>query len=260
MLNEVIVIMRILLVNDDGIEAQGIKSLYNVLSRFEDTEIFTYAPAYNNSGVSHSISVDKRVEVITIEDKKYAITGTPADCVIIALHTTFNIGKNDLPDLIISGMNHGVNVGSDVTCSGTIGAAIEGIISGIPSIAISQFHYKKEDANWNDTEDLVHSILSTILEKKLYSNEYLLNINIPRDVQNIKGIRIVHHGKHHGRFNTARRLNDHTFLMGDDLIKNPIPLIGDRDVESIRENYVTISPIGLDLTHEKAISTLESAF
>ena len=253
--------MRVLIVNDDGIEAQGIKTLRSIVQSFPDVSITTYAPAANNSGVSHAISVEKRVEVIKINDSTYTVTGTPADCVILALHNSFNIKAGDIPDLIISGINFGINVGCDVTISGTIGAAFEGVISGIPSIAISQYFFRSRDVDWPKTTEIITDILKNILEKKLYSTEYVLNINLPKDLDNLKGIKIVDHGKHHGRFNTARRINDHAFLMGEDLLtREDIAIEGEKDVYYIDQNYVTISPISIDLTHHKALEDLQNRF
>lgn len=172
--------MRILLVNDDGIQAEGIQALVKVLSLKHD--IIVAAPAREQSGMAHAITVRKRIEVARYTElenlyhaEAWKIDGTPADCVKLYLEA---IAGNQKPDLIISGINHGANLGTDVLYSGTVGAAIEGYLHHISSIAVSldidaAITYE-QTAKWFETQ------LERLLDEQL---PVLFNINFPKSLQ-----------------------------------------------------------------------------
>ena len=125
---------RILITNDDGISAEGIKILRAIASEFSD-DVWVVAPEHEKSGASHALSFQNELTLKKYEEKTFSVNGTPSDCVAIGIS---NVLKDKRPDLILSGINSGCNVGEDVTYSGTIAAAMEGLIRRIPSIAISQ--------------------------------------------------------------------------------------------------------------------------
>ena len=129
--------LRILITNDDGYYSDGINAVFKELSRF--AEVYLVAPDREQSASSHSLTLNRPLRMHKIDKHHYTTDGTPTDCVMLALHVVFN---NKKPDFIVSGINHGANMGDDVTYSGTIAAAIEGAILNIPSIAASMANYE----------------------------------------------------------------------------------------------------------------------
>ncbi|MGL5011755.1 MAG: 5'/3'-nucleotidase SurE, partial [Paracoccaceae bacterium] len=130
--------MRILITNDDGINAPGLEVLHEIATALagDKGEVWTVAPAFEQSGVGHCISYTKPMMIAKLGDRRYAAEGSPADCVLAAIYDVLDGAK---PDLILSGVNRGNNSAENVLYSGTIGAAMEGALQGVPSIALSQF-------------------------------------------------------------------------------------------------------------------------
>ncbi len=177
----------VLITNDDGIHSQGLNVLENIANKlFED--VWVVAPEKNCSGSGHSLTIDKPLRLRKISDKKFAVNGTPVDCVIMAIKETMRL---NFPILLLSGINIGANLGGDVHYSGTVAAAREGCLNRIPSIAISQFSENNKSINWkninNNLSDLIFNLDSFQLPKN-----YFLNINYP-DTNNysIKGIKVT---------------------------------------------------------------------
>lgn len=129
--------LQILVTNDDGYFSDGINAVFRELGKVAD--VYMVAPDREQSASSHSLTLNRPLRMHKIDERRYAIDGTPTDCVMLATHLVF---KKRLPDMIISGINHGANMGDDVTYSGTVAATIEGSILGIPSIAVSMAHYE----------------------------------------------------------------------------------------------------------------------
>ena len=175
--------MKILLTNDDGYNAEGIKILHEKLKKYG--EVILVAPHEHMSGSSMSRAFWDKIEVIEHEPNVYSVKGTPADAVTIALH-----GLNIRPDVVISGINNGFNISTDTAYSGTIGAAMEGIKVGIPAIAFSSDFYDFTNAK----KDFDY-VMNYILNKNLLSNKYLLNVNFTKKTQKkTKGIMITELG------------------------------------------------------------------
>lgn len=239
----------ILLTNDDGIEAEGLLALKKELSKIG--EVWVIAPSGEQSAVSHSLSLHRPLEVRKIGERSYAIDGTPTDGVILGY---YGILKNS-PDLLVSGINHGPNLGDDVIYSGTVAAAIEGTLLGIPSIAVSvadpNFRY------FNPGAKFVKKIALFILEKRLPENTFL-NINIPakkgknfkyqitkldkKKKKKVELKRITSRGKTFywiGKENTTWAKGKYT------------------DYEAIKKGYISITPIKLDLTDYEAIAQVK---
>ena len=169
--------MRILVTNDDGIHAPGIKIAESLCRELTD-DVFVVAPEYEQSGVSHSLSLNDPLRVRKISDRHYAVKGTPTDCVIMAIR---NLMQDHLPDLVVSGVNSGQNLAEDVTYSGTIAGAMEGTILGIPSIALSQvydFFAGRETILWQCVEKHGASIVKKLIDAGIPKN-ILINVNFP---------------------------------------------------------------------------------
>lgn len=181
---------RILLANDDGVDAPGIKILERVAEHFAD-EVWVVAPATDKSGVSNSISLREPVRVESRGDRKFAVHGTPADCVALAVR---HLMKDTPPDLLLSGINNGSNIGFETVLSGTVGAAITGILLGIPSIAFSQDKRPQDQPDWRTAEEQCLPVLKKLFEAGLPSDA-CLNVNFPNLQQcEVKGMKITRQG------------------------------------------------------------------
>ncbi len=166
--------MRILLTNDDGYYSDGISELYRSLSKFAD--VMLVAPDREQSASSHSLTLNRPLRIQKIDENKYTTDGTPTDCVMLAVHLLY---KKKKPDMIISGINHGANMGDDVTYSGTVAAAIEGSIMGIQSMAVSMAGYEP-NTPMKRAASFVLRLVKKVDTFNLDSSTFL-NVNLPRD-------------------------------------------------------------------------------
>jgi 5'-nucleotidase len=238
--------MNILLTNDDGIYAEGIRALYESLKGIGNVTVV--APDTERSAVGHAITLSDplRVKKVFRGGKffGYATTGTPADCVKLAIRAILK----KKPDLVVSGINLGPNVGYSVLYSGTVSGATEGAILGIPSFAISLATFTNPDYSF--AAEFAKKLARQILKHKNLPKGTLLNVNIPAIAKKrIKGVRIV---KQSGRAIEERfdkredpRKRIYYWLTGE-IIKSDAK--EDADIETIRKNYISITPIHCDMT------------
>lgn len=242
--------MRILLTNDDGIEAGGIKALIKEL--IKTGELTVIAPDKQRSAVSHSITFFEPLRLDRVNSKSkcemYIANGTPADCIFLGIKY---IMKDRLPDLVISGINHGANIGDDINYSGTVAGAREGVIHGIPSIAVSLCRFGP-DGNFTFAAKFIKKLIKTLDIKKL-TQRTLLNINIPDlSEKEIKGISL-----------TCQSISTYKTWIEETVDPrgrkmfwiNSEPPSGntdrDTDYRAISEKKISITPIRLDLTDHK---------
>ena len=238
--------MRILVTNDDGINAEGLKSLYSVLSNFGDTTIV--APENNQSTKSHSISLNTPLRVREVEKNKFALLGLPADCVNFAINS--KIGKTPF-DLVISGINDGANIGDDINYFGTVAAAREGFLHGVNSIAISIAN--KKNPKYADCSLAFEKILKKIYALKLKS--FFLNINYPNiNLNQIKGTKMTKQGSRaYGQRIIPKkdpRGNQYYWIGGSDLTYNAK---SGSDIHAIRNQFISITPLLTDYTDIKSL-------
>jgi len=231
--------MNILLTNDDGYFSSGISALKEELSKFHN--VYLCAPIREKSASSHSITLFKKMELLEINKNEYAIDGTPADCVKVALLYLF---KDINFDILISGINNGPNMGEDIFYSGTVAGAREGLLNNIFSIAASVDKWNK-----NKSFELPAKFLAELIEKlnkKLLSENILLNINFP-DNSKPKGIKITHLGK---------RVYKDSIIFEKIDGKSYVTIGGDNpgfeyeensDLSAVYENFVSITPITNDV-------------
>lgn len=181
---------RILLANDDGIDAPGIRILEKVAEHFAD-EVWVVAPATDKSGVSNSISLREPVRVEARGPRKFAVHGTPADCVALAVRYLM---KHSPPDVLLSGINSGSNIGFETVLSGTVGAAITGVLLGVPSVALSQDKRQEDQPEWHTAEEQCLPVLQKLFEAGLPA-ECCLNVNFPNmPPGRVKGISVTRQG------------------------------------------------------------------
>ena len=240
----------ILVVNDDGILAPGLKFLTNSLKEIAD--ILVVAPDQEQSGKSHAISVDKKISVTKIKETvnyaEYTCSGTPVDCVKIAIHKLLK----KKPDLCISGINHGANYSISTLYSGTVHAAIEASIHGFPSIAISHQSYVK-DIDFSCYKDFIQNIVSHVLNIGL-KNKVTLNINIPSvSFSKIKGVKICNQGNGNWIEEYKEKENGYYWLTGDFV---SFDTTQSSDIWAINNNYISIVPVKLDMTDYEYINEL----
>ncbi|KPK27403.1 MAG: stationary phase survival protein SurE [Desulfobacterales bacterium SG8_35_2] len=241
---------HILLTNDDGIHAPGLKILYQHSRKLGKTIII--APEHDNSAASHSLTMNRPLRVRQLEEHFYAINGTPTDCVTIGINKILK----QKPDLVISGINPGPNLGDDVSYSGTVSAAIEATMLGIPSVAIS-LAAESEPLHYETAAALIVSLANIILEKGL-PKDTLLNVNVPNTtLESIGGVAFTRRG---------RRLYDDAIKETYDPWGRKHYWIGggtpsfdageDTDSAAISVNKISITPMHLDPTNYDALTFL----
>ena len=248
---------RILLCNDDGITAHGLVVLERVARQLTE-DVWVVAPTLERSGAGHSLTLHEPLRPVKIAERRYSVSGTPTDCVMVAIN---HIMKNHPPDLILSGINLGGNLGEDVHYSGTVAAAMEGVLLGVPAIALSQIFSDDEKVPWATAERHAPEIIRRICAVG-WDKNVLININFPdRAPDDVKGIMPTHQGKH---------------KLGDDLVLREDPRgrpylwigtrrISDRsavgtDLKIVDEGYISVTPLNVDLTHAPTVETLMQLF
>ena len=253
--------MRILLTNDDGYHAPGLKVLEDIAATLSD-DVWVVAPAEEQSGAGHSLTLSRPVRVRRHGEKRFAVAGTPTDAVMMALA---RLMKDSPPDLILSGVNRGANLAEDVTYSGTVSAAMEGALAGVRSIALSQVYAREGMGDavpfaaasaWG--ERVLRPILATPYERGT-----LVNINFPaRAPEDVQGIRVVGQGlRDYGRLQIVtnrdpRGYEYHWFALGP-TIETPAHAT---DLEAVADGYVAVTPLHLDLTHRDSLAMLDAAY
>jgi 5'-nucleotidase len=236
--------------NDDGFEAKGIQILQRALRGMG--KVFVCAPNNEQSASSHSLTVRQKIATYKVGEGLYRVAGTPTDSVLLGIQGI--LGR--MPDLLVSGINHGPNMGEDVTYSGTVAAAMEGTLLGVPSLAISSLQRNIH------SDDLLERIARTVVETALrigVPHGCLLNVNIPDpDVAPVTGVRITKLGSraYDNLLDMEKGENGEVFYTvgGSD----PIWKTDDgTDIAAVRMGYVSVTPLHLDLTHYKAVVEME---
>jgi 5'-nucleotidase len=253
--------MRILLTNDDGVNATGLKVLEKIAREFSD-DIWIVAPAEEQSGAGHSLTLTAPVRLRTLGERRFAVTGTPTDSVMMGLA---HVLKDARPDLILSGVNRGANLGEDVTYSGTVSAAMEGALAGIPSIALSQSYAREgmgDTVPFAAAEAWADEVLRPLIAEPM-APRTLVNVNFPAlPPSEVKGVRVVRQGiRDYGRTRIVQRTdprgyNYYWFGLG------PVVHTAGHatDLEAISDGYVTVTPLHLDLTHEGSLERLRALY
>ncbi len=255
--------MKILVCNDDGIHAAGLRALCTVLIS-AGHDIYVVAPDKERSASGHSLTLHRplRVDIIPLDyflgaKKIWTVDGTPADCVKIAINEILDFK----PDWVVSGINHGPNMGSDVLYSGTVGAAIEGAIYNIKSMALSVSEYKTKD--FEEEASFVPEILNKLNSPQIsWTPKTIFNVNLPIiERSKVKGYAITSLGERMYKDTYEQRIDPRSkyyyWLSGDLLKTDEDP---ESDVRRVAENYISITPISFDMTHYKLVSELKDKF
>lgn len=252
--------MRILLTNDDGINAPGLYVLEKIAAKLSD-DIWICAPSEEQSGAGHSLTLTRPVRLREHAPKRFSVTGTPTDAVTMALRKVLP----SPPDLILSGVNRGANLGDDVTYSGTVSAAFEGALAGIRSIALSQVYSKEgmgDGVSFDAASEWGERVLRPLIDAP-FADRTLVNINFPPlPAGEVKGIRVVRQGFHdYSRGSLIESTDPRGFpyfwfgLHGIEHTPGHAT-----DLEAIADGFVSVTPLQCDLTHDASLTALAGRY
>lgn len=253
--------MRILLTNDDGVNATGLKVLEKIARLFSD-DIWIVAPTEEQSGAGHSLTLTLPVRLRKLGERRFCVTGTPTDSVMMAIA---HVMKDNRPDLVLSGVNRGANLGEDVTYSGTVSAAMEGALAGIPSIALSQSYAREgmgDTVPFAAAEAWAERVLRPLIETEM-APRTLVNVNFPAlPPDDVRGIRVCQQGlRDYGRLQLVQRTDtrgyDYFWFGLGPMIQTPGH---STDLEAVADGYVAVTPLHLDLTHGPSLGRLAQLF
>lgn len=246
---------RILVSNDDGLHGPGLEVLIRIAESLSD-DVWVVVPEHEQSGAGHSLTLHHPLRMRQVRDRVYAVSGTPTDCVLLAVN---HLLKDHHPDLVLSGVNRGANLGEDVTYSGTVAAAMEGTLLGIPSIALSQVYTDDNPVQWATAETHAPTVIRTLTALGWPETE-LMNVNFP-DVAagDVRGVAAVRQG--------SRKI-------GDDLDQRFDPRgrsyfwIGPQrsreradegtDIAAVQAGQIAVTPLCVDLTAQETLSRLRA--
>ncbi|GEO80159.1 5'/3'-nucleotidase SurE [Pararhodospirillum oryzae] len=248
---------RILVSNDDGIDAEGLALLERV-ARTLSNDVWVVAPERERSGAGHALTLHDPLRLIRHGERRFAVSGTPTDCVLVAVN---HLLKDRAPDLVLSGINRGGNLGEDVHYSGTVAAALEGTLLGFRAIALSQVIEGTPPQPFAAAEALAPDLIRRACARP-WARNVLINVNFPSCApEAVAGVELVRQGKRkigdqiQERFDPRGRpymwigpqRNEDRFAVGTDL-------------EAVCRNVVTVTPLGVDMTHEATLASLAGAF
>ena len=248
---------RVLIANDDGIHAPGLQLLETVMRRLA-REIWVVAPETEQSAASHSLTMRRPLYVRQIEQRRYIVDGTPTDCVLLAVH---KVMKDHPPDLVLSGINRGANMGEDATYSGTVAAAMEGTLLGFRSVALSLHYIDAGNIRWSTPERWIEPALRRLARAR-WPDDVLVNVNFPDvDPDAVTGIEVTRQGRR--KIGSAiiegfDPRGEKYFWIGSDRQE-----IRDRkgtDLEAVLRGAVSVTPLSRNLTNERAMRDLRAVF
>jgi 5'-nucleotidase len=248
---------RILVTNDDGIHAPGLDALEEIANELS-SDVWIVAPEHNQSGAGHSLSITHPIRARQVNETKFAVEGTPTDCVLFAVK---HLLKDRKPAVVLSGVNRGTNLADDVTYSGTIAGAMEGCLLSIPSIAFSQAFTHPHPVKWGTATHHGADVARRILAMDLPRNVFV-NVNFPDVVAaSVKGTRVTRQGVRGFGGYIVERTDPRggsyywiAYAPGEHEVDDQA------DISAVREGYISVAPLHLDLTHEAMRRKLAAEF
>lgn len=248
---------RVMICNDDGIYAPGLEALERVASELFD-DVWIVAPDRQRSGAGHSLTMHRPLRITHVGPQRYSVDGTPTDAVMLGIK---EIMESNPPDIVLSGINSGVNLGEDVMYSGTVAAALEAIMLGIPAIALSLAVDSEKPVKWSTAEFHAVSIINTLCEKG-WTPGTLINVNIPNLAPNkVKGIKITQQGQRQPGDqifkNTDPRGKEYYWIGPWETSKSTRP---DTDLEALDKGFISVTPLNMDMTYTPLLKHLEDIF
>ncbi|HEY1427770.1 MAG TPA: 5'/3'-nucleotidase SurE [Caulobacteraceae bacterium] len=250
--------MRILVTNDDGIHAEGLAALERIARKLTD-DVWIAAPEFEQSGASRALTLSAPLRLRKLDERRFAITGTPTDCVMLALEELI---KDRRPDLVLSGVNRGHNTAEDVTMSGTVAGAIQGMALGVPSMALSQslavFH---DDviAHFETAETYAPGIIARLLEAG-WPKDVIINLNFPnRPPDEVDAVEVTRQGFrdiHNMRAEKRTDLRGRDYYWMGFTARRPAVAEG-TDLAAVLAGRISVTPLHIDLTHMPTVHALK---
>ena len=251
--------MRILVTNDDGIHADGLIVAEKIARAISD-DVWVVAPETEQSGASHSLTLSQPLRMRQIDERHFAVSGTPTDCVMMVCG---HLLKDTPPDLVISGVNRGSNMADDVTYSGTIAGAMEGCALGIPSIPLSQAYEEggRWEADWSAAQAHGADVIKRLLAAG-WPDGTLININFPACAADaVKGVTVAPQGRYDLQSTSIEERHDARqrpyYWIG--LRRRGAAPAQDTDVAAVYGNHISVTPLHLNLTDVPVLESLRSA-
>ena len=249
--------MRILCSNDDGIHSAGLTALEDIARELTD-DVWTVAPEVDQSGMSRSITLTRPLRVRKVAPQRFAVDGTPTDCVQLGVSQLMDA----MPDLVLSGVNNGHNLADDVTFSGTVAVALQGMNLGIPSIALSQSRSDRHAPLWDTARHHAPRIIRKLLDQG-WPKDVVININFTDlEAGAVQGVEIARQGhrEHHELYTEERMdLRQRRYYWFGFSGKAEMPPEG-TDLRAVKDGKIAVTPIHIDLTHEGSMSALKGMF
>ncbi|MCR5879911.1 5'/3'-nucleotidase SurE [Phenylobacterium sp. J367] len=247
--------MRILLTNDDGIHADGLAALERIAAELSD-DVWVCAPEYEQSGASRALTLAEPIRVRQVGERKFSTTGTPTDCVMLGIH---ELVQGRRPDLVLSGVNRGANLAEDVTMSGTVAGAIEGMALGVPAIALSQQGFYEPGTSFEASETFAPGIIKKLVEIG-WPNDVIMNVNFPaKPVAEITEVEVTRQGFRDVHVRHAEKRTD---LRGKDYYwigfrQTPSKPAEGTDLRALYEGRISVTPLHIDLSHMATVHDLK---
>ena len=241
---------RILLTNDDGIHSDGLIKLEEAMRQVGD--VYVVAPASEMSGASHSLTLARPLRIRQVDDRHWTVDGTPTDCITLALNKI--LPADEMPDICVSGINHGGNLGDDATYSGTVAGALEATILGVPGVALSLV--ARENFDFTEAAQFAVTAARKVLTEGLPEGT-LLNINIPAG--EIKGVRVTRQGIKNARPVISEHIDPRGkpyFWIGEEYFSTNSA--DGTDYQAIEQGYISVTPLKSDMTDHRALTAIES--
>ena len=250
--------MKILLTNDDGVNAKGLSVLREIALQLSD-DVWTCAPDKEQSATSRSVSLHNPVRLKKYDERIFSVTGTPTDSVIVALE---GLMPDNKPDLILSGVNRGQNLAEDITFSGTVAGALQGMQMGVPSISLSLARGFQGATSLPWETALIHGpkLISDLLAKG-WDQDVALNVNFPDTApDDVKGTQFTRVGKRDFQMSGIERRShprggDYYWMTYGAKLSNPPK---GTDLRAIYDGYISVTPLHTDLTHEASLTTFNA--
>jgi 5'-nucleotidase len=248
--------VRILLTNDDGIHAEGLTALERIAAQLSD-DVWICAPETERSGASRALTLSEPIRVREYGAKRFSTTGTPTECVMLGIR---ELVEGKAPDLVLSGVNRGVNLAEDVTMSGTVAGAIEAMALGVPGIALSQGGFYEGAAGYESSEHFAPGIIKRLLEVG-WPADVVMNLNFPnRPLEEIREVEVTRQGFRDAH---VRMVEKRTDLRGREYFwvgyrqERSKPDLG-TDLRAFYDGKISVSPLHIDLTHGESVHKLQA--
>ena len=248
--------MRILLTNDDGVNAPGLAALERIARKLTD-DVWICAPEYEMSGASRALTLADPIRVREVGERRFSTTGTPTDCVMLAIRELVTGAR---PDLVLSGVNRGANLAEDVTMSGTVAGAIEAMALGVPGVALSQMGGHVHGASYFEpAETFAPGILKRLVEVG-WPNDVVMNLNFPNaPIDEVTAVEVTRQGfrdvqTRHAEKRTDLRGRDYYWMGFRHELSKPAE---GTDLRAVYEHRISVTPLHIDLTHLPTVHALK---